>query len=264
MPPGEWELPRDSDVSGLYGLIAGTNGRPGEIVVNTGIGLVLVATSPVMVAGLGGMRAGLARGGCSPTRTSPCGRVRRPDHAVQAVFGQPVNGSAVLGNVGGQLRRAARRIGRHRRLFEARVPLESPIDVGATPDGQRMIFVVKGGRFDGPRLRGEVMAHSGADWARIRPDGVGDLDVRMCLQTDDGARIYVHWRGLMVAAPEHLDYALDFAKPDDPAGAHRYYFRTNPRFETGDERYGWLNRLLAVSVSRTGDNGVVHRVFALR
>ena len=148
-------------------------------------------------------------------------------------------------------------------LFEARVALAAPMHVGQTPDGYRMIVSVAGGRFEGPRLSGEVVPMSGADWSRIRADGVGALDVRMCLRTDDGALIYVHWHGLMVAAPEHLDYALDFAKPDDPGGADRYYFRVSPVFETADERYSWLNKLIAVSKSRTGGGGVIHRVFAV-
>jgi Protein of unknown function (DUF3237) len=149
-------------------------------------------------------------------------------------------------------------------LFEARIPLEPPIDVGPTPEGHRMIFMVKAAQFEGPRMRGEVMPLSGADWSRIRSDGSGVLDVRMCFKTHDGAIIYVHWHGLMVASPEHLAYALDFAKADDPAGANRYYFRSNPVFETGDERYAWLNHIIAIGKSRTGDGGVIHRIFAVK
>lgn len=149
-------------------------------------------------------------------------------------------------------------------LFEARVALHPPIDVGQTPEGRNMIFMVASGPFEGPRLRGEVIPMSGADWSRVRPDGSGALDVRMCLKTDDGAIIYVHWEGRMVAAPEHLEYALDFAKPDDPEGADRYYFRTAPFFETADERYAWLNHIVAISKSRTGDGGVIHRVYAIK
>ena len=149
-------------------------------------------------------------------------------------------------------------------LFEARVALEPPIHVGQTPEGYRMIVGVTSGRFEGPKLKGDIMPMSGADWSRIRPDGSGALDVRMCIKTDDGAIIFVHWHGLMVFAPEEQAYALDFAKPDDPAGADRYYFRTSPQFETADERYAWLNKIVAVSKSRTGGGGVVHRVFAVK
>jgi len=148
-------------------------------------------------------------------------------------------------------------------LFEARVELGEPTHVGATPEGYRMIVPVAGGRFEGPRLRGRVVPNSGADWSRVRPDGSGALDVRMCLETDDAVPIYVHWHGVMAFEPRERDYALDFAKPDDPAGAARYYFRTSPRFEVADGPYAWLNDRLCVSRSRTGGGGVVHRVFAV-
>lgn len=149
-------------------------------------------------------------------------------------------------------------------LFEARVRLAEPIHVGQTPEGYRMIVNVAGGRVEGPRIRGEVIPMSGADWSRIRSDGSGALDVRMCLKTDDGAIIFVHWHGLMVFSPEEQEYALDFGKKDDPNGANRYYFRTSPQFETGDARYAWLNKIITVSKSRTGDGGVIHCVFALK
>ncbi|MCA6346207.1 MAG: DUF3237 family protein, partial [Phenylobacterium sp.] len=69
---------------------------------------------------------------------------------------------------------------------------------------------------------------------------------------------------VMRFTPEEQAYALDFAKPDDPKGAARYYFRASPRFEVADELYAWLNTLICVTKSRTGDGGVIHRVFALR
>ena len=55
-----------------------------------------------------------------------------------------------------------------------------------------------------------------------------------------------------------------FAKPDDPAGAALYYFRASPRFEVADGPYAYLNNLVCVTKSRTGDGGVIHRVFAIR
>lgn len=172
---------------------------------------------------------------------------------------RPPNGTSGANDLGTQ---AAPEVGTAF-LFEARVKLAEPLHLGPTPLGLRMTVPVAGGRFEGPRLSGEVIPLSGADWSRVRADGAGDLDVRMTLRTDDGALIYVHWHGLMVFPPEEEGYALDFGKPDDPEGSHRYYFRAAPRFEVGDERYAWLNKLVCVTKSRTGDGGVIHRVFAL-
>lgn len=150
-------------------------------------------------------------------------------------------------------------------LFEARVRLLLPaLDVGQGPEGRRAIYLVAGGIFEGPHLRGTVVPDSGADWVRVRPDGSSHLDVRFCLQTHDGATLYLHWHGRFWAPPEDLSYALDLAKPDDLKGGNRYYFRAAPEFETGDPRYAWLNNVVAVTRSRTGDGGVIHRVFAVR
>lgn len=150
-------------------------------------------------------------------------------------------------------------------LFEARVQLElPPMEVGDTPSGNIRIFYVKGGTFEGPELKGTVLP-GGADWVTVRPDGSSHLDVRFCLRTDDGALLYLHWVGRFYVEDEsNLEYAFDLDKPDDPAGADRYYFRACPEFETSDERYAWLNRVVAVTKSRTGDGGVVHRVFQIK
>ena len=148
-------------------------------------------------------------------------------------------------------------------LLEARVALEAPLDLGDTPEGRRLIVNVKGGAFEGPRLRGRVIPRTVADFARIRADGSGDLDVRFCLECDDGALLYVTWRGVMAFTPENAAYAMDFQKPDDPGGADRYYFRTAPRFETAHTEYAWLNSALCVSKSRTGGGGVIHRIFLI-
>lgn len=150
-------------------------------------------------------------------------------------------------------------------LFEARVKLHLPaMDVGAMSDGQRMIYLIKGGTFEGPHLSGRVVPDGGADWIRIRPDGSGILDVRFCLETHDNALLYLQWQGRVWTSPEDAEYAFDVEKPDDPAGAWRYYFRAAPLFETGDSRYAWLNNIVAVTKSRTGDGGPIHRVFAVK
>ena len=78
-------------------------------------------------------------------------------------------------------------------LFEARVSLHFPaMDIGATPEGQRIIFHVTDRIFTGPHVRGRVVPNSGADWILIRPDGVGVQSVLFCQETYDGALIYAH------------------------------------------------------------------------
>lgn len=143
-------------------------------------------------------------------------------------------------------------------LFELRVKLAAPVTSGVTPNGMRMICIGTQGTVEGPRMEGRVVPNAGGDWAVVRGDGSGALDVRLSLEMDDGAIIYMTYFGRMLALDGDYEYALDFAKPDDVAGAERYYFRTNPLFETGDERYLWLNHVVAVGKGRTGDGGVIY------
>ena len=41
------------------------------------------------------------------------------------------------------------------------------------------------------------------------------------------------------------------------------YFMTQPRFETGDARYSWLNRIVAVAEGRLVPSAAEYQVFAL-
>ncbi|MBL0923373.1 MAG: DUF3237 domain-containing protein [Sphingomonadaceae bacterium] len=148
-------------------------------------------------------------------------------------------------------------------LYTMRVKIDPVYDLGLTPNGRRLVAMVGGGTFEGPRMKGIMLPLSGADWALDRPDGSSILDVRVNLRTDDGADVLMTSLGYMVAHGEDYAYALDFAKPDDPEGASRYYFRTSPRYETSDARYAWLNHTVAAAKGRTGNGGVIYDVFAV-
>jgi hypothetical protein len=56
-------------------------------------------------------------------------------------------------------------------LFDIVVDLNPRLNIGGGPFGQRILFGAAGGSFEGPRLRGEVLA-GGGDWALFRSDGV--------------------------------------------------------------------------------------------
>ncbi len=65
----------------------------------------------------------------------------------------------------------------------------------STVSAGRLIVPVSGGTFEGPRLKGTIVA-PGGDWIVKRPDGSSVLDVRLMLQTDDAQYIYMNWRGI--------------------------------------------------------------------
>jgi Protein of unknown function (DUF3237) len=143
-------------------------------------------------------------------------------------------------------------------LFEMRMTLEPPQQVGVTPYGDRRIRYLEGGTFSGPRVRGEVLPW-GADWVLLRADGARYLDVRLTLRADDGHLIYVTARGILDVSPETFQrmVAGEDVSPED------YYFRTTPLFETASEKYGWLNRVVAVTVGTIRGTAVSHMVYAV-
>jgi hypothetical protein len=127
--------------------------------------------------------------------------------------------------------------------------------LGAVPNGARVIAPITGGTFEGPRLRGKVLA-GGGDWTLSRSDAVLELDLRITLETDDGALINMSSFGLRHGPPEVLA-ALARGESVDPA---KYYFRTAPRFETSAPSYAFLNRLIAVA---SGDRRATGPIYAI-
>ncbi len=119
--------------------------------------------------------------------------------------------------------------------------LDAPIPVGPGPLGNRQILRVAEGKVEGPRLKAHTLAMTG-DYLLLRSDGVGELDVRSSMKTDDDQFIYMHYRGLMHARPEIIQAAFA-GQPIAPADL---YFRMAAFFETASPKYAWLNKILAV------------------
>jgi hypothetical protein len=145
-------------------------------------------------------------------------------------------------------------------LMEMTAELRRPADeVGAGPLGQRSIAEVVGGRFHGPRLRG-TLATPGADWILVTAGGLGLVDVRVTLKTDDGAFIYACYKGRL----QFNDRALaTLARGADTAFGDAYFF-TQPLFETGHAGYAWLNSVVAVAEGRLTTTGVAYQVYECR
>jgi len=108
------------------------------------------------------------------------------------------------------------------------------------PIGTRAVVAVTDGTFTGERIEGVVAPNVGGDFAMFRPDGSLRIDVRLILNTNDGATIYMTYNG--VAVP-------------DADGTLR--IKTAPTFEAGDERYTWLNNVQAVGIGHS-DLSVLH------
>ncbi|MBW2497766.1 MAG: DUF3237 domain-containing protein [Deltaproteobacteria bacterium] len=120
--------------------------------------------------------------------------------------------------------------------------------VGRTPFGDRLIGEITGGRWEGERFKANMVGVAAADWAIGGADGLMYVDVRMTLETDDGALAYVHYTGLMDTAVE---------------GAP---IRTSIRFETPAEQYQWMTRTICVGDGRFDEPNlkVLYDVYELR
>jgi hypothetical protein len=136
-----------------------------------------------------------------------------------------------------------------RHFSRATVQVASPQVFGKTPFGERRVVQILAGQLEG-ELNAEVLP-GGADWQILTQDGVSHLEARYTLRTPEGALILVHNRGLRHAPPEVLArlYSGEIVAPST------YYFRSTPTFETADERYSWLNKMICVcSGARTADS----------
>lgn len=140
-----------------------------------------------------------------------------------------------------------------RLAFEAHVALGETVVIGKSSRGLRRLVPIVGGTFEGPRLRGKVLA-SGADLQLVRADGVLEVEARYAIETDDSVAIVVVNRGIFRAPPE-ISTRLRRGEAVAPS---EYYFRTCAQFEAPlGSAYEWLNASLFVS-RVVPDKGVVH------
>jgi len=108
----------------------------------------------------------------------------------------------------------------------------------------------------GDRLRGGLVG--GGEWALIGPDGFLRIDVRLQVETHDGAHLYIQYSGLL-GLNEAVQAALASGAGTDYGDQ---YFFTNPRLETGDERYAWVNTTFFIGEGRIFPGlGVEYRVW---
>lgn len=115
-------------------------------------------------------------------------------------------------------------------------------EIGATPFGARMIGEITGAHWEGERFRAKMVGAAAADWAVVGADDLLAADVRMTLQTDDGALLFLHYGGL-----------LD-GRADPP-------IRSAMRFETADPRYAWMGRTVFIAAGSWDGSKVRYEVF---
>ena len=129
-------------------------------------------------------------------------------------------------------------------LFDLVFEKGTSTNVGS-PAGNKVIVPVSAGTFEGPKLKGTVIAPSG-DSITVRSDGSSVLDLRLLLQTDDGQRILMTCRGIAYTTSDGALFA-----------------RLQPLFETGAEKYAWVNKVVAIGVYRPMPGKIAYRVYRI-
>ena len=142
--------------------------------------------------------------------------------------------------------------------------LYAPLDPPQKIDSALTIYNVgSGGWVKGPRIKGTVIAPA-ADWIRVMPGGNLRQDVRLTVETDDGAQIYVAYTGIISRSAEVSQRAASGAllTPADE------YFLMTPTMETSSPAYSWLNQVQCVGKMvevKTGDHSFVkYDIFVVR
>jgi hypothetical protein len=123
-------------------------------------------------------------------------------------------------------------------LFTATNTVGEVRTIDRGPSGLRVAIRFSEGRFEGERLNGRLDPGGTHEESVVRSDGVVISDVEMLLVTDDGADILMTYRATSVATPTGLSIV-------------KY-----PLFETGDERYAWINQVQAIAL-QSMDDGVL-------
>lgn len=126
-------------------------------------------------------------------------------------------------------------------LCVATVSLADTITISPT----FLIGEVTGMEVQGERLNAKLKGRAAADWLKVSPEGYGTLDVKVTLETHDGALIHLTYSGRL-----QFDTGAVYA---------------TPLFHTGDERYSWLNRIQAVAKGTFSTPGtLVYDMYELR
>lgn len=133
-------------------------------------------------------------------------------------------------------------------LCTATIRLSDPFVMPDCPSGTRIIVEVSDAVMEGERLNGKQKGVAAADWMTLSAAMIGTLDVRALFETNDGALVFTTYRG-----------RVDMSK--GPGTAPIY---TAPLYETGDERYAWLNAVQAVAKGTLDGQNLTYEIYELR
>lgn len=110
------------------------------------------------------------------------------------------------------------------------------------PLGSRVIAEVDTVELVGDKITASMVGKSAADWLTLGPDNsYGTLDVRVTLKTDDDEIIYMEYSG-----------RIDLTNGSVVSA---------PLFQTGAEKYDWLNRMQSIGVGQNGPDSLIYEMY---
>lgn len=118
----------------------------------------------------------------------------------------------------------------------------TPLFLADTPRGTRVIVELSECTLVGDRINAHQKGTAAGEWLNLDANGLGTVDVRFVLETDDGALILVQYNG-----------RIDTRGGSRPVSA--------PLFDTGDERYRWLAQLQAVGKGVLDGDTLTYEVY---
>ena len=125
------------------------------------------------------------------------------------------------------------------------ITLGPPLFIPDTPRGTRVVVDVVDCTLEGERIRAKQKGTAAGEWLTLDAHGLGTVDVRMVMETDNGALLFVSYGG-----------RIDTAAGTGPVSA--------PLFDTGDERYQWLNKIQTIAKGVLDGQTLTYEVYEVR
>jgi len=130
-------------------------------------------------------------------------------------------------------------------LFTYTIDVDANMYIQQIHDGMgRVTGVITGGTVYGDRIHGKILP-VGADWSRVLPNGIVEVDCRAMIETHDGAHINMMYDGRIDLGTKEA--AVEYMKGNFPPIMGT---QPHPVLDTDDPRYEWVNHVSCFGIGR--------------
>lgn len=130
-------------------------------------------------------------------------------------------------------------------LGQLQMKMKQIVVMRNSPAGSRVVVEFSQIQWDGDRISAKQVGNVAGDWLSVGPEGTAMLEIRFCVQTDEGDQVYVQGAGRADSATFNQGSPLYFS----------------PFFETNAPDYIWLNQVAAVAKGVVEGDTVVFELF---